>query len=103
MVFVELRESAYNKAFDLIEDAKIGQKKTKLALCELEECLANCFEQMEDGPDNINSTIDNVEIGELNYRRGMRGAMRHSMHDDDMYSNPEMRMRMRRRLSRYSY
>lgn len=107
MILVELKESIYNKAFELIDEAKHSNKKTKLALCELEDCLENCFE-MEDesyednyGDSTVEGDID-VEIGELNYRRGMRGAMRH----DSEY--PHMRRGIRRamrrsRMGRYSY
>jgi len=108
MILVELKESIYNRAFELIDEAKHSNKKTKLALCELEDCLENCFEMdnegyedVYDGDSTVNGDID-VEIGELNYRRGMRSGMRH---DTDW---PQMRRNMRRsmrrsRMGRYSY
>lgn len=108
MVILEMRGSAYDNMFDLIHKAKKGTKKTKLALCELEECLEHCYETdtKEDyegesdyeGNEIMDSDID-VNIDEFNYRRGMRRGMRH--HDDDYY---DMRRPMRRRRSgRYSY
>lgn len=103
-----MRESTYDKAFELIDKAKKGTKKTKLALCELEECLEHCYEtdtndyyegesDYEDG-EMTDHDID-VNIDEFNYRRGMRRGMRH--HDDYYY---DMRRPMRRkRYGRYSY
>lgn len=108
MILVELKESVYNKAFELIDEAKHNNKKTKLALCELEDCLENCFEMENESYDeqyNGDSIVEgdiDVEIGELNYKRGMRGGMRHD--DWDMGMRRGMRRSMRRnRMSRYSY
>lgn len=103
MVLVEMRESAYNKALDFIDEAKIGTKKTKLALCELEQCLKDCFESEESYEDEYypedeytSGDVNNIDVAELNLRnrRGMhyRNAMRHSG------------MRMRRSgMGRYFY
>lgn len=110
MILVELKESVYNKAFDLIDEAKHGAKKTKLALCELEDCLENCFEmedeeyEYSDG-NTINGDVD-VEVGEVSYRRGMRNMrnMRHDGYDMEPRMRYGMRRGMRRnRMSRYSY
>lgn len=118
MVLVEMRESAYSRAFDLLDKAKEGNKKTKLALCELYDCLQQCYEsdtedayedeyeheeEVVDG-DNY-ADIDNVEIGEINYRRGgLHRAMRHH-NEYPMTMRKAMRKGMRRgmRHSRYSY
>lgn len=109
MILVELKESTYNRAFDLLDEAMHNNKKTKMALCELEDCLENCFEMEEEGYGNSygDSTVEgdiDVEIGELNYRRGMRDRMHKGMRDHDMYdSMPHMRRGMRRKYGRYSY
>ena len=44
MVMIELRDSAYDYAFELMDKAKEGAKKTKLALCELEDAMYECYE-----------------------------------------------------------
>ena len=117
MILVELKESMYNKAFDLIDEAKHGAKTTKMALCELEDCLENCFEEEDEYAysegNTINGDVD-VEVGEVSYRRGMRSGMRSGMrdgmhdawHNDSTYTmRPSMRrgMRRNRMTGRYSY
>lgn len=105
MILIEMREQAYNEAFDLLEKAKEHHKKVKEILCELEDCLEDCYksesddsyeEGMDRGDENY-ANIENVEVGEINYRnrRGMRRGMRGASMRDGMHSN------MRR--SRYSY
>lgn len=126
MVIYEFRQSAYNKAFDLIEDAMQSNKKNKLALCELYDCLMDCYEtdvdeypedeEYEDEPygDTNYAEIGEVEVGEINYRdddkhtehpymrrnmrRGIRKGMRHAMKGGMRHSNVRSR-----RLGRYSY
>lgn len=104
---IEMRGSTYDKAFELIDKAKKGTKKTKYALCELEECLEHCMEtdtnyyedesDYEDG--EMTSNDIDVNIDELSYRRGMR-RMRDGMHHDVRYYE---RRPMRRSRGRYSY
>ena len=109
-----MRESTYDKMFELIDKAKKGTKHTKYALCELEECLEHCYEQdtnddyegesdYEDG--EMMDDID-INIDELNYRRGMRKGMRRSMrdgmHHESYYGMRRPSMR-RGRVGRYSY
>lgn len=111
-----MRGSTYDKMFELINKAKKGTKKTKYALCELEECLEHCQEMdtnddyegesdYEDG-EMTDGDID-ITIDELNYRRGMRKGMRRSMrdgmyHDASYYEMRRPSMR-RSRSGRYSY
>ena len=111
MVILEMRGSSYDNMFDLIHKAKKGTKKTKLALCELEECLEHCYETDTndyyegesdyEGSEITDSDID-VNIDEFNYRRGMRKGMRDNMWHDDRYYDMRRPMR-RRRSGRYSY
>ena len=106
-----MRGSTYDKMFELINKAKKGTKKTKFALCELEECLEHCYEMdanddYEDESDYEGSEItDNdidINIDELSYRRGMRRGMRSGMHHDSRYYDMR-RPSMRRGRGRYSY
>jgi len=39
MVVIEMRDAAYDTAFELLEEAKHNAKKTKLTLCELEDAM----------------------------------------------------------------
>ena len=116
MILVEYRESAYNKAFDLLEKAKESNKMTKLALCDLYDCLQDCYEsEMSedydeeyvnvDGGDSNTANIDNIEIDEINYRGNMRRNMRRNF--GGMRSRNGMRRNMRssmhHNMGRYSY
>ena len=98
MMVIEMREAAKDKAFDLIEEIKeLGHKK-KLALCELEDTLYECFESEDEYEDSDKESDYEPEIDFRNrrsYRRGMRGGMRdHEEYDDmDMRSYRNMRMR----------
>lgn len=130
MVVYELRQSAHNKALDLIEEAKHNNKKTKIALCELYDCLMSCregndeyseYDEDEEYDQNY-AEIGAVEIGSINYRdeeeypkhdeymhmhRGMRGGMRRGMrehmYDMPKYSHKNLMHARRNRAGRYSY
>lgn len=117
MVLVEMRESIYNKAFELVEEGIKGAKKSKHALCDLYDILAELAdgekeelgeeeyeEEFGDGDNNF-ADIDTVDIGEINYRGRSRRGMRHN---SGAYMRRRSGMRgvahMRRnRLGRYSY
>ena len=45
MMVIEMREAAKDKACDLLEEIKALGHKKKLALCELEDALYECFDQ----------------------------------------------------------
>ena len=106
MILIEFK----NKAFDLINEAKHSTKNIKMALCELEDCLEDCFESEDEeyeysNGNTINGDVD-VEVGEVSYRRGMRGTR--GMRHDEWETEPRMRYGMRRgmrrsRMGRYSY
>ena len=103
MVMIELRESAYDTAFDLLDEAKLNAKKTKLTLCELENAMYDCYEaSKEDGEEDKD---------EMKFRgvSGYKEDYRHDEHygeredeDEEMLnkrlSHRRRNMRMRRRL-----
>jgi hypothetical protein len=44
MVMIEMREAAQDKAFELLDEIKDLGRQKKMALCELEDTLYDCFE-----------------------------------------------------------
>lgn len=84
MMVIETREAAKDKAFDLLEEINTLDHKKKLALCELEDTLYECFESEDDDREED-------EESEMNYRmrrgyRSRRSSMRdHSDYEDDDY------------------
>ena len=67
MMVIELRQAAKEKAFDILEEIKhLGHEK-KMALCELEETLYECFESSEEDDEDVR------------YRRSMRMRRRDRM------------------------
>lgn len=92
MVIVEMREAVYDDALDKLEEAKHHSKKCKLALCELEDLLYDCYEAEKETEDDYEEREDSPENEdyEMNYRssrrmRNMRRNMRmkHDGWDDD--------------------
>ena len=95
MVVIEMRDAAYDTAFELLDEAKHSAKKTKLTLCELEDAMYDCYEASKDDEQE-----DYEPETELEYRS--KGGYRHDDHYDD---DDEEEMRMRsgmRRMSRRS-
>lgn len=87
MVVIEMRENAYDAAFELLEEAKHSAKKTKLTLCELEDAMYDCYEtSKEDGAE--------YEDSELEFRS--RGGYRHN-DDYDMREDEDDKMDLRYR------
>ena len=71
MIIYEFKESAYNKAFDLIDEIKENGKKVKMAVCALEDALYDCYESeddMEEDEDNLESNYRDKEM----YRKNMK-------------------------------
>jgi len=101
MVMVEFREAAYDKALELIDKSKKHTKKTKMALCELEDVideLASEESESEEDVDDLETRDHDEDFDELNHRK-MRLENRSGMR-----TYGERRMRMRRnRLGRYAY
>lgn len=71
MIIYEFKESAYNKAFNLLEELKEHQKGTKMAICALEDALYDCYESEEDEMDMDEGLESNYKDREM-YRRNMR-------------------------------
>lgn len=91
MMVIELREALLDRALDQLDTAKKYGKKCKLAMCELEDTLYECYEtskdvddeEYEDREDYEGSSEDMGEEDgefEINYRgRNSRGGKRHAM------------------------
>lgn len=104
MVIVEFRDAAYDKAFELLDEAKHYSKKTKMTLCALEDAIYECYEASKD--DDEHEEEDGYEHSEeeteLGFRRGRRSGMRHDGEDWDMSHRRSRGMRYRRnRMGRY--
>jgi len=100
MVVIEMRDAAYDTAFELLEEAKHSAKKTKLTLCELEDAIYDCYEASKDEHEDSEYEDSDMEF------RGRRGY-RHDEHygvredDDDMeYRTMNRRSGMRTRRNR---
>ena len=85
MVMIELRDNAYDTAFELLEEAKHSAKKTKLTLCELEDAMYDCYEESKEHEEDYEPEI------EFRGRRGYRHE--HYGYEDD---DRDMDMRYRR-------
>lgn len=98
MVIIELREALLDRALDQLDEAKKYGKKCKMAMCELEDTLYQCYESSKDVDEDYEERedfeipFDNMdeEDGEfeVNYRdrisrSGKRGAMRMKYHNDE--------------------
>jgi len=105
MVVIEMRDAAYDTAFDLLEEAKHNAKKTKLTLCELEDAMYDCYEASKDEQE------DYEEEPEMEFRN--RRSYRHDGEREDdeemdmrygrMNRRTASRMRMRRnRMGRFA-
>lgn len=83
MVIIEMRDAAYDTAFDLIEEAKHDVKKTKLTLCELEDAIYDCYEASKETKEED----EHDEDTEMGLRRSRRSNYRHDdyygVHDED--------------------
>ena len=93
MVVIEMRDEAYETAFDLLDEAKLNAKKTKLTLCELENAMYDCYEASRDEKE------DSEDKDDMDFR-GVSGY-----HEDDEESmkpkhllHRRRGLRMRRRL-----
>lgn len=110
MMIIEMREAAFDKALDKLEETKHHAKKTKLALCELEDAMYDCYEMIkekeEDYEENedLYSPEEDDEDYEIDFRRGSRNMRRsmkrmHRDDEDDYMNTRSMRRRsMRRRM-----
>lgn len=92
MVMIEMRDSAYDMAFDLLEEAKHSAKKTKLTLCELEDAMYDCYEAGKE------ENSEEYYEPEMDFRghSGMRSNYRHDEHDMREDEDDDARYAMRR-------
>lgn len=79
MIIYEFKESAYNKAFDLIDEIKENGKKVKMAVCALEDALYDCYESEEDMMDEEEGEGVESNYKDMMYRRNMRMRRRNNM------------------------
>lgn len=85
MVVIEMRDAAYDTAFELLEEAKHSAKKTKLTLCELEDAMYDCYEASKEDHEDYEEEEPEMEFRS---RRGYR-------HEDGDREDDDMRMRYR--------
>lgn len=107
MVMIEMREAAQDKAFDLLDEAKDLDRQRKMVMCELEDTLYDCFEDVKDGDDSEEKSDEGTDLGfkgDYNRHYAMRNFDKDM--DDDMHGMRNYRrraMRMRRnRMGRYA-
>ena len=99
-MIIQTRQAAYEKALDLIEEMKdLGHKK-KMAICELEDTLYECFESSKSEEDEYESSEDydypsDGDVydydSDINFkgRRSYRMNRRSQMRDNDRYWDDE--------------
>ena len=96
MMVIEMRD-AKERAFSLLEEIKdLGHRK-KMALCELEDALYECFESEKEDYEDDEMTDRNYRRSRA-YRRRMSMRNRDEEYDDEM---PEERRHYNMRMRRY--
>ena len=93
MVMIEMRDSLYDTAFDLLDEAKLNAKKTKLTLCELENAMYDCYESIREDKDSEDEK-DIKFRGVSGYKEDYRHDEQYGVGDDE---DEEMRKRMHHR------
>ena len=101
MVMIEMKDSLYDTAFDLLDEAKLNAKKTKLTLCELENAMYDCYESIKE--ENSEDDKDMKFRGVSGYKEDYRHDEQYGVGDDEDEEMHKMHhrrrnMRMRRRL-----
>ena len=100
MVVIEMRDAAYDNAFELLEEAKHSAKKTKLTLCELEDAMYDCYEASKENKEDDEYEEDaemglrNVYARRDDYRHDDQYGVREE--DDDERMHSDMRRMSRR-------
>lgn len=100
MMVIEMREAAKDKAFDLLEEIKnLGHQK-KMALCELEDTLYECFESLdEDDEDYKEDEDERLALRNKMTSRYRKSAMRdHDYRDADYRRSYDMKSRRGMRM-----
>ena len=98
MVMIEMRDSLYDTAFDLLDEAKLNAKKTKLTLCELENAMYDCYESIKE--ENSEDDKDIKFRGVSGYKEDYRHDEQYGVGDDEDEAMIEKRMARRRRNMR---
>lgn len=98
MVMIEMRDSLYDTAFDLLDEAKLNAKKTKLTLCELENAMYDCYESIKEK--NSEDDKDMKFRGVSGYKEDYRHDEQYGVGDDEDEAMIEKRMAHRRRNMR---
>jgi len=102
MVMIEMRDSLYDTAFDLLDEAKLNAKKTKLTLCELENAMYDCYESIKE--ENSEDEKDIKFRGVSGYKEDYRHDEQYGVGDDEdeemskKLHHRRRNMRMRRHL-----
>lgn len=101
MVMIEMRDAVYDTAFDLLDEAKLNAKKTKLTLCELENAMYDCYEASRGEHEEKEGEDKDIDFRGVS---GYRHDEEYDVHDEDeepirrMAHRRRSRLRMRRRL-----
>ena len=98
MVMIEMRDSLYDTAFDLLDEAKLNAKKTKLTLCELENAMYDCYESIKE--ENSEDDKDMKFRGVSGYKEDYRHDEQYGVGDDEEEAMLNKRMAHRRRNMR---
>jgi hypothetical protein len=98
MVMIEMKDSLYDTAFDLLDEAKLNAKKTKLTLCELENAMYDCYESIKE--ENGEDEKDIKFRGVSGYKEDYRHDEQYGVGDDEDEAMIEKRMAHRRRNMR---
>ena len=98
MVMIEMRDSLYDTAFDLLDEAKLNAKKTKLTLCELENAMYDCYESIKE--ENSEDDKDMKFRGVSGYKEDYRHDEQYGVGDDEEEAMMNKRMANRRRNMR---
>lgn len=104
MVMIEMKDSLYDTAFDLLDEANLNIKKTKLTLCELENAMYDCYESIKE--ENSEDEKDIKFRGVSGYKEDYRHDEQYGVgdnEDEETMMNKRMarrrrNMRMRRHL-----
>lgn len=93
-----MREAAYDRAFELLDELKELGSKKKMVVCELEDAIQECYEASKGTTEDHESSESEMdESGDMGFRR-RRGMRHHEMEPE--YRKYGMR---RNRYGRYSY
>lgn len=91
MVVIEMRDAAYETAFELLDEAKLNAKKTKLTLCELENAMYDCYDASMDEQER------SLEEGEMSLRGVTESDKEYGRDDEDGLKHYMKRMGRRSR------